>query len=113
MKILLVFLGLIGCTSSANILLEMAALRVPHDASVLECLLSGYTILGLSFFASGAVVYLSALGSLSLTKAQLSGAASFILTALTAFITFHEQSSLEQWMGMDLFAIGMLLVGSQ
>ena len=111
MNTFLLFVGVVSCTSAGNVFLKLASLRLPPDASVSERLFSPYTLLGLSLFGAGVLFYITALGSLPLSKAQSFASAQFICTILAAFVVFRDQISVEQWIGMILIAIGIALVG--
>lgn len=111
MKTLLLFLGVVCGTVSGNLVLKYAALRLPAEATIIERLFYPYTILGLLLFGSGVLFYITALGSLTLSKAQSYAAAQFVVTVLASFVVFRDEISAAQWVGMTLIAVGIVLVG--
>ena len=111
MTTFLQFLAIVICTSTGNLFLKLAALRLTQETPLYLRLLHPYTLIGLILFGSGVIFYITALGSVSLSRAQSFASSQFICTILASFVIFREIISWEQWMGMSLIAIGILLVG--
>lgn len=111
MKTLLAFAAMISLTVMANWLLKTGADSLNVESSLWDRLLSWRLILGLTFFACAAVVYIAILTRLPLNVAQSFAAAQFIAVILVSWLVLSEPIRHGQWVGIVLIAAGIAIVG--
>ncbi len=110
MKVLLVFLAMIGFTVTANLLLKTGAAAGGPGQPIIH-LLNWRIALGLASFGLAACFYIVILQWLPLNVAQSFAAAQFIAVILASTWLLSEPIGFSQWLGISLIASGIAVVG--
>jgi drug/metabolite transporter (DMT)-like permease len=110
MKVLLVFLGMINFTVTANLLLKTGVVAGGPGQPLVH-LLNWRVALGLTSFGLAACFYIVVLQWFPLNVAQSFAAAQFIAVILASAWLLSEPIGLGQWLGISLIAAGIAVVG--
>jgi drug/metabolite transporter (DMT)-like permease len=94
---------------AGNILIKMGSIVSQRNA-VIFGLFGWQTAAGVMCFASGVLIYASALRTLPLYAAQSVVILQFVGALLAAVAFFEEQISQSQWVGIALIVFGLSLV---
>ncbi len=109
-RLILGFLGIIGCTVGANLLLKAGAM-VPATSRVFFGVLGWQSAAGLALFGVGGLVYAVLLRSVPLNVAQVFAATQFVGVILAANFVLGEPISALRWAGIGCVALGIAIVG--
>lgn len=110
MTTVLLLAAMISCTVVANLLMKLGA--GDETSAALLGILSWRTLIGLSSFASAAVLYSIVLKTLPLNLAQAYAAAQFVAVICAAAFLLGEPISLVRWVGIACIALGITIVAT-
>ena len=109
-RVVLGFLGIIGCTVGANLLLKAGAMA-PASSRVLFGVLGWTSVAGLALFGVGGLAYAVLLRFVPLNVAQVFTATQFIGVILAAWLVLGEPISGARWLGIGCTLAGVAIVG--
>ena len=110
-RVVLGFLGIIGCTVGANLLLKAGAMA-PASSRVLFGVLGWTSLAGLALFGVGGLAYAVLLRYVPLNVAQVFAATQFVGVILAASFVLGEPISGVRWAGIGCTALGVAIVGA-
>ena len=110
MKTVLVLVAMIAFTVIANLLMKSGVVASGPTQGPIAHLLNWRVMLGLVSFGLGACLYIVILQWLPLNVAQSFAAAQFIAVIVASRLILSEPISLEQWVGIALISLGILVV---
>ncbi len=110
-RVVLGFLGIIGCTVGANLLLKAGAMAPAADR-VLFGVLGWTSVAGLALFGVGGLAYAVLLRSVPLNVAQVFAATQFIGVILASYLVLGEPISPARWAGIACTAVSVAVVGA-
>ena len=111
MKVMMIFLTAVltvGLTVAANLLLKKGANETSSPA--IFGLIGWRTLGGFAAFGFALIAYTTLLRFVPLHFAASITSAKFICVVLAAWLVLHERGNGQQWLGMALIAIGILVV---
>jgi drug/metabolite transporter (DMT)-like permease len=105
------FAAMISLTVAANLMLKSGAMD-PPSARFAFGVIGWRSLVGLSLFGIGGIIYSVILRSVSLNVAQVFTATQFIGVILAARMILSEPISAVRWFGIACTCCGIVIVGS-
>jgi drug/metabolite transporter (DMT)-like permease len=103
--------SMVALTVGANLMLKLGAMAPPAER-VLLGVLSWQSIVGLSLFGIGGVIYAFVLRALPLHVAQAFAAVQYVAVVLAASVLLSERIAPTSWLGIAFIVVGIVLVGT-
>ncbi len=103
--------SMVALTVGANLMLKLGAMA-PPDERVLLGALSWQSIVGLSLFGIGGIIYAFVLRALPLHVAQAFAAVQYVAVVLAASLLLRERIAPSSWLGIAFIVVGIVLVSS-
>ena len=107
---LLGFIAMISCTIGANLMLKIGAMD-PPEGRFLFSVFGWKSLVGLSLFGFGGIIYAIVLRTVPLNVAQVFTAAQFVGVTLAARMVLSEPISPVRWLGIICICFGIVMVG--
>ena len=103
--------SMVALTVGANLMLKLGAM-VPPAQRILLGALSWQSIVGLSLFGIGGIIYAFVLRALPLHVAQALAAVQYVAVVLAASLLLSERIAPTSWLGIALIVVGIVLVST-
>ena len=111
MKVALTFLGMMGFTVLANLLLKAGAVSGEPGQAAITRLMNWHVLGGLTSFGLAACCYIIILQWLPLHVATSFASAQYIAVILASTWFLDEPIGSIQWAGIALIALGIVILG--
>jgi drug/metabolite transporter (DMT)-like permease len=103
--------SMVALTVGANLMLKLGAMAPPAERVLLGAL-SWQSIVGLSLFGIGGLIYAFVLRALPLHVAQAFAAVQYVAVVLAASLLLSERIAPTSWFGIALIVVGIVLVST-
>jgi drug/metabolite transporter (DMT)-like permease len=103
--------SMVALTVGANLMLKLGAMAPPAERVLLGAL-SWQSIVGLSLFGIGGVIYAFVLRALPLHVAQAFAAVQYVAVVLAASLLLSERIAPTSWLGIAFIVVGIVLVST-
>jgi drug/metabolite transporter (DMT)-like permease len=103
--------SMVVLTVGANLMLKLGAMAPPAERVLLGAL-SWQSIVGLSLFGIGGVIYAFVLRALPLHVAQAFAAVQYVAVVLAASLLLSERIAPTSWLGIAFIVVGIVLVST-
>jgi drug/metabolite transporter (DMT)-like permease len=103
--------SMVALTVGANLMLKLGAMAPPAERVLLGAL-SWQSIVGLSLFGIGGVIYAFVLRALPLHVAQAFAAVQYVVVVLAASLLLSERIAPTSWLGIAFIVVGIVLVST-
>jgi drug/metabolite transporter (DMT)-like permease len=103
--------SMVALTVGANLMLKLGAMAPPAERVLLGAV-SWQSIVGLSLFGIGGVIYAFVLRVLPLHVAQAFAAVQYVAVVLAASLLLRERIAPASWLGIAFIVVGIVLVSS-
>jgi drug/metabolite transporter (DMT)-like permease len=103
--------SMVALTVGANLMLKLGAMAPPAERVLLGAL-SWQSIVGLSLFGIGGVIYAFVLRALPLHVAQAFAAVQCVAVVLAASLLLSERIAPTSWLGIAFIVVGIVLVST-
>jgi drug/metabolite transporter (DMT)-like permease len=103
--------SMVALTVGANLMLKLGAMAPPAERVLLGAL-SWQSIVGLSLFGIGGVIYAFVLRALPLHVAQAFAAVQYVAVVLAASLLLSERIAPTSWLGIAFIVAGIVLVST-
>jgi drug/metabolite transporter (DMT)-like permease len=103
--------SMVALTVGANLMLKLGAMAPPAERVLLGAL-SWQSIVGLSLFGIGGLIYAFVLRALPLHVAQAFAAVQYVAVVLAASLLLSERIAPTSWLGIAFIVVGIVLVST-
>ena len=103
--------SMVALTVGANLMLKLGAMAPPAERVLLGAL-SWQSVVGLSLFGIGGIIYAFVLRALPLHVAQAFAAIQYVAVVLAASLLLSERIAPTSWFGIALIVVGIVLVST-
>jgi drug/metabolite transporter (DMT)-like permease len=103
--------SMVALTVGANLMLKLGAMAPPAERVLLGAL-SWQSIVGLSLFGIGGIIYAFVLRASPLHVAQAFAAVQYVAVVMAASLLLSERIAPTSWFGIALIVVGIVLVST-